>query len=368
MKGATGHLVVQSTDDDGSSSSRLSPCVVLIHIDIPDVAGGRTGWYTLTIPTDAVDGEEGSILRVWKGRMPVELPASFAALGSELFCVGGRLRRPGIPRSFFTISHPPIPDIYALDINSPGEKDWIRVGSTISPRLEPHSLVIDGKLYVLSGFDHDTYDYSSSDPHGEVFDPVTGLWEALPDAPWRKKSQIISAALENPNRILVASIDQGDIDAGCFDTSATFFTYDVQNRSWECLQPCRRNMHHDCPVGPRGTAIAVGNILYWITNKAKLLAYDLDLDLWLLGSIEGPGIPWVVCQRWWFQPHLPCLIHLEDQRFCIIQRTAHKDQNIECVLFDVSRMPKKKKLRISFVSTIKYRTDHPVIITHCLLL
>ncbi|KAE8076054.1 hypothetical protein FH972_014727 [Carpinus fangiana] len=335
MKGATGHLVVQSTDD-GSSSSRLSPCVVLIHIDIPDEEEGRSGWYTLTIPTDTVDGEEGSILRVWKGSIPVELPASFAVLGSELFCVGGRLRRPGIPRSFFTLSQPPIPDIYALDINSPGEKDWIRVGSTISPRLEPHSLVIGGKLYVLSGFDHDTYDYSSSDLHGEVFDPVTGLWEALPDAPWPMKSLIISAALENPNRILVASIAQGD-----FDTCATFFTYDVQNRSWECLKPCRRNMHRDCPVGRRGTAIAVGNILYWITKKAKLLAYDLDLDLWLLGSIEGPGIPWVV---------------------------SDNDQHIECDLFDVSPMPKKKKLRISFVSTIKYRTDHPVIITHCLLL
>jgi hypothetical protein len=334
---------------------------------MPREAGVRLGWYTLTIPMDAVDGEEGSILRVWKGSISVKFPASFAALGSELFCVGGRLRRSGIPEWFFSLSQPPIPDVYALDINSPGEKDWIRVESTISPRLEPHSLVIGGKLYVLSGFDHDTYDYSSSDPHGEVFDPVTGLWEALPDAPWPKKSLIISAALENPNKILVASIVRGDIDEACLETRATFFTYDVQNRSWECLKPCRRNMHRDCPVGPRGTAIAVGNILYWITDDAKLLAYDLDLDLWLLGSIEGPGIPWVVCQRW-HQPHLPCLIHLEDQRFCIIQRTADNDQYIECVLFDVSPMPKKKKLRISFVSTIKYQTDHPVIITHCLLL
>ena len=69
------------------------------------------------------------------------------------------------------------------------------------------------------------------------------------------KYLIISAALENPKRILVASIDQGDIDEGCLDTSATSFTYEVQNRSWECLKPCRRNMHRDCPVGPGGTAI-----------------------------------------------------------------------------------------------------------------
>jgi hypothetical protein len=82
-------------------------------------------------------------------------------------------------------------------------------------------------------------------------------------------------------------------------------------------------------VGRRGTAIIVGNILYWITKKAKLLAYDLDLDLWLLGSIEGPGIPWVICQRWHL-PHLPCLIHLEDQRFCIIQRTADNNHYILC--------------------------------------
>jgi hypothetical protein len=70
---------------------------------------------------------------------------------------------------FFYLSQPPIPDVNALDINSPRVKYWIHVESTISPRFEPHSLVIGGKLYVLSGFDHDTYDYSSSDPHGVGF-------------------------------------------------------------------------------------------------------------------------------------------------------------------------------------------------------
>jgi hypothetical protein len=74
---------------------------------------------------------------------------------------------------------------------------------------------------------------------------VTGLWEALPDAPWPMKSLIVSTALENPNRILIASIVQGDIDEDCVDTCATFFTYDVQNPSWECLKPCCHNIHRD---------------------------------------------------------------------------------------------------------------------------
>jgi hypothetical protein len=100
----------------------------------------------------------------------------------------------------------------------------------ISPRMEPHNLVLGGKLYVLGG---DLYSNAFHSRGGEVFDPITGSWEALPDAPCPMEFHIISAALENPNRILVASPGQ---EQGRY-TLATFFTYDVQNCSWKLLEP-----------------------------------------------------------------------------------------------------------------------------------
>jgi hypothetical protein len=124
-------------------------------------------------------------------------------------------------------------------------------------------------------------------------------------------------------------------------------------------------MHPECPVGWRGKAVAVGNILYWITDDVHLLACDLDLDLWLIGNLKGLNF------RFEFEePALPGFIHLEDQRFCIIQRTSESDAYIDCILFDVSPMPEKKKLRISIVSTIKYKTKTwtHFCITDCLLL
>ena len=108
----------------------------------------------------------------------------------------------------------------------------------------------------------------------------------------------------------------------------------------------------------RSKAVAVGNCLYWIRYHRELLANDFELDLWLTGLIEGLSIPVIG----FHEPAIPCLLHLKDERFCIIKCTTvryPRDRYIECILFDVSPVPEKRILRISAVSRIKYKTTDP---------
>lgn len=173
----------------------------------------------------------------------------------------------------------------------------------------------------------------------------------------------ISAALENPNRILVASLvpDEDDCDS---ISSAIFFVYDVGHGSWKVLEPAQRKLHPQCPLGSRGRAVAVANFLYWITDDYQLLCYDLDSDLWLLGHLDGLLIPSA-------EPHLPGLVHLENHRFCILQcpiADDHCSYYVQCNIFDVTHMPEEKSLGISVVWAHKYTMADPTTITDCLLL
>ncbi|XP_062165697.1 uncharacterized protein LOC133872247 isoform X2 [Alnus glutinosa] len=142
------------------------------------------------------------------------------------------------------------------------------------------------------------------------------------------------------------------------DTFANFFMYDVQNCSWEILDPVRRKVHANCRRGQAGKALAVGDYLYWIVDAAHLLAYNFESDLWLAGDINGLNI----LTHEYLDSDLPGLFHLEKERFCIIHTAINRyprDSYVQCILFDVFPMPELKSLRISFVSTIKYKTSRP---------
>jgi hypothetical protein len=358
-----GAMVVQSTDVssclekkrkiDGSSSSS-PPYEVLISLPIR--VKGRMEiterWHTMKIPADAVDGAEGSISQAWKNDAPHE-NSTFALLGSDLYSIGGRSHNyDGMP---FLIS-----EVHKVNIRDP-IGGWIPVESMISPRANPHIFVIGGKLYALSG---DCSRVPPKAPAGEVYDPMNDSWKALPVPPCYMGAHIICAALENPNRILVASLsyfpDDEEHEPVFDDSFANFFIYEVQNCSWKMLCPARRDLAAQCPLGFIGKAVAVGNWLYWITIHLELLAYDFESDLWLTGWIEGLSIPVIGFN----QPDIPCLLHLKDERFCIIKCTTvryPRDCYIECILFDVSPVPEKTILRISAVSRIKYKMTDPTV-------
>ena len=356
-------MVVQSTDVssclgkkrkiDGSSSSSSSPPYEVL-ISLPTYAEGfveiMERWYTMEIRADAVDGAEGSISEAWRNCAPYEL-STFALLGSDLYSIGGRSYNPDGMRCL-------ISEVHKVNIRDP-VGDWIPVESMISPRARPHIFVLGGKLYALSG--NESNRVPPKAPAGEVYDPMTNSWKALPLPPCYMGYHSFYAALENPNRILVASTPEFPCDEDhipVFDRSvANFFIYEVQNCSWKMLCPDRRRLDTLCPLGDTGKAVAVGNCLYWITCHREILAYDLELDLWLAGWIEGLSIPCIG----FHDSAIPCLLHLKDERFCIIKCTTFLNERnyIECILLDVSPVPEKRILRISAVSRIKYKMTEP---------
>ena len=265
----------------------------------------------------------------------------FAALGSNVYSFGG-------------LTYPiRLSDVYKLDVTtSHPHGSCYPVCPMIAPRCNSHSLVLDGKIYVFSG--HLRHIFEPNIPPtacwGEVFDPDNGRWEALPDPPYDSRVTTLAAALENPNRLLVGFGVPGK------HMTAVFCTYNVQNRSWEFLEPAERNIHPNYPVGSLQKTVTVDNTLYWVARKASeiiLIAYNLDLDMWLEGRLRGLGILLFeddhdLCIEF------PFLFHLEKQRFCLLQTSSHltpdghfpSDADLHCVAVDISHMPGENRLDI----------------------
>jgi hypothetical protein len=300
-------------------------------------------WYVIPIGVDA-DGmfisEERTIDPFWEGKHSFDF--TFAALGSTIY-------RLGLDDS-----------VFKLDAIGRMTDGWIRAPSMNTHRIDPHKLVLDSKLYVLGS------DMPSLDFYAEVFDHVTNKWVVLPEPPYEMSFSRISAALENPNRILVASEVPQPPNSGCsFDSlSAVFFVYDVGHGNWKMLEPAQRKIHSSCPIRTHGMAQAVANFLYWITEDLNLLCYDLDLDMWLLGPLDGIALPRGD------DTFRPAFIHLENHRFCILRCPLYEDNDyyIQCDIFDVTHIPEKKSLGVSVVWSHKFKTDEPTAIMEwCLL-
>jgi hypothetical protein len=78
-------------------------------------------------------------------------------------------------------------------------------------------------------------------------------------------------------------------------------------------------IHDNCPIGWEGwaeTVFTVANTIYWVTRDAHLIAYNVDKDMWIKGSLTGLGILFLESN----EPHfLPGFIHLERQLFGLLQ-------------------------------------------------
>jgi hypothetical protein len=299
-------------------------------------------WYVIPIGVDA-DGmfirEERTIKPFWEGHHSINF--SFEAIGSTIYCFG------------------PDDSVFKLSAIGPMADGWVRAPSMSTKRNQPHKWVLGSKLYLLGS------DRRDLDINAEVFDPVINKWVVLPDPPYEMSYVMFSAALENPDRILVAlRVRQAPSDGcSCDNISAVFFVYDVGHGYWTTLEPAQRKIHRRCPFGLLGMAQAVANFLYWITKDWKLLCYDLDLDMWFLGPLDGIELPHD-------DIFLPVFVHLENHRFCILQCPLYEDNDyyIQCDIVDVTRIPENNSLGVSVVWSHKFKTDEPTTITEwCLL-
>jgi hypothetical protein len=327
----------------------------------------RTRWFSITIHAADPDTGTGGVrpkekkkpfASFWEGKLP--MINGFAALGSNVYSFGG-------------LTYPIcLSNVYKLDVTTPHPR---RVCPMISPRYNSHSLVVDGKIYVFSGHLRSILPTDCRDEvcWGEVFNPDNKRWEALPDPPYDSRVTTLAAALENPNRILVG------FDVPGKRKTAMFCTYNVQNRSWEFLEPAERKIHPNYPVGSLQKTVTVDNTLYWVARKANeiiLIAYNLDLDMWLEGRLQGLGILLFEDDHE-LSIQFPFLFHLEKQRFCLLQTSSHLTPDghfqsvadLHCVAVDISHMPDgKNRLDISLAWEQIYKVDGPGGLSDCLLM
>ncbi|KAH7839727.1 hypothetical protein Vadar_007946 [Vaccinium darrowii] len=205
----------------------------------------------------------------------------FAAVGSSLFVAGGFVE---------TLSYTgPTDNIYQFDMTLP-EKDrcWY-VSKMLSPRLCPHTIVVDGKLYIVGGLGSksvgsDGRCYVADGPWGEVFDPYSLKPSIpLPLPEYRPFLEDVSrctltAALHTSKRIFVAS---------SAPSSYTAYGYDVVDRVWGELD---HKVDFSAVRGQDQPAVVRnGATLCWLAKSAPdvIHAYDLVLKRWFGSPIQG---------------------------------------------------------------------------------
>jgi hypothetical protein len=194
--------------------------------------------------------------------------------------------------------------------------------------------------------------YDSLD--GEIYDLKTNRWEPLPEPPFSLENDFIFAALENPNRIMIAPLLKREKDF------AIFYMYDVENLIWCSLG--KRQVHHRCPIGWEEwgqLVVTAGNTLYWITCKSRLLAYNIEKDFKSEGKLTGLGISFLKHKK----SHVPGFVHLEGQLFGLLQVVS--DQELHLVIIDVAIQ--SSSLQISVVANHRYKTEYPTIQSDCFL-
>jgi hypothetical protein len=291
--------------------------------------------FTVNIHADG-PGEvnEEPLKPFWTGKLP-EL-YSFAALGSHVYCFGGRTSPTDTNGIREVCKIQVLPYI-------PKDAKWVSASPMISSRVDPFVSVVGSKIFVCNS---SYYKFAPSDPDNghwaELFDPVNGKSEYIPDPPFPARAVIsVSAAPEKPEILLVAFHERHSVCQFCL--------YNVESRSWKMLPPVFSSLHHE---KWRVKVRTVGNTLYYV-DRMDLIAYNLELDmlleasLWDLGFFEDDMdfCPGSICQ----------FIHLEKQRFCFLNVVF--EDYLHCVVADVFHMPEKKALGISVVWQHKYPTE-----------
>ncbi|KAJ4823033.1 hypothetical protein Tsubulata_012350 [Turnera subulata] len=245
-----------------------------------------TEWYTLDL-SDAGDHEvtvcpcSRRLRHVTQGS-PCLLPRAFvpreyeggrfpgwAVLGGDqLYVVGGEMK---IPSSFPPASQP-LQTVWSLDLST--GKAWVRRPPMLAPRSRPSVVTVGGELYVLGG----VADY----PWGEVYDPGSNTWEALPDPPVVPAPGFFSAGDDDNGCVIILSVETGVV-----------MEYYVGAKRWKM---CELPANYYLPPEPsHGSAIAVGRVVYWHSIDTSHL-YGLDLDTHDLysGMLVSHNSPYVL--------------------------------------------------------------------------
>ena len=290
-----------------------------------------------------------------------------------------------------------------LTFNSSG--DWKLAPPMNCPRTSPHIIVRNGKLYVIGGLIHPIgglkYPLPANYCFMELFDPVIGTWESLPNPSFMNKllqpREMVTALFQN-SYILVTSY-----------TDSLFYYYDIDSRIW-CLAPPVPNLSKgnfllsSDMIKSVGVSVGGNEMLYRVSfdhvdhpKHLVIQAFNLALNQWFEGCLN------VGSEIFEYNEILdngyPCcsFIHLSDQKFCLLLQSSYAEDGngngdfdrrrsayfkpcsasssyLYSVVLEVSMILDKPSdlmgfmgLNIVVLSTEKYRLVSPLLIQDAML-
>ena len=257
----------------------------------------------------------------------------------------------------------PHKEVSTLDVNCVAD-GWKFVPPMASPRYCPHTVVLDGKLYVFGGFE------TASSLRGsgwmEVFDPNTKKWTSLPNPPTEISEHEMIYGVVEPKKVIFLS----DLRY-----PYAFQTYDVKSKAWTARRSAYPFEIFSNGVHPRATT--VGNTLFWVSlvwdsfenlDGCCVHAYRMDDgsdsgDVYFKGSFDIDRM--VELDNGVTAKYPPGgLHHLGDQKFCFLLTTLSYERGktssyVNCLILDISPTCDEdgeghNKLNISIMSNHKY--------------
>lgn len=188
---------------------------------------------------------------------------AYAKVGDAFYLVGGRGERP-------------------VQIYDPAAQTWT-TGAT--PPVNMHhfqAVAYEGKIYVLGAFTG-TYPDERPIPNVYIYDPETDRWTKGPAIPERRRRGAAGAVAHEGMIYLVGGIQNGHIDGQVRWLDA----FDPETGRWERLANAPRRRDHFqaavadgklYAVGGRRTSQATGDVLTLTIPEVDV--YDVATDTW----------------------------------------------------------------------------------------
>lgn len=195
----------------------------------------------------------------------------------------------------------------------PGSGSWYPCAPMSCKRARPHTWALGGKIYVFGGL----WREDSSSAWCEVYDPEVDKWSTLPEPKWARYPQqhddMFTAVSVNP-------VDGRQFIFVGFVSRRELYLLDVSENKWTSL-----GGGHDFSFCSGTYLSAVGFILYWLSPKFVMYAYDI-VTRTLVSS------PASVC--FLLFPECPfdgcgCLLaHIGGDMFCLLYITPEQSSEL----------------------------------------
>ncbi|CAH8369303.1 unnamed protein product [Eruca vesicaria subsp. sativa] len=218
---------------------------ICLQLPDPDRPIPIPTWFTLWIKPDDDDEEEEEEEK--KRSIFVQVPSSYESQEPLFGCTVGS------DVYALSQSYPPSPSMLVRDKKS---IVWRDVPDMIVPRAYPLACELDGKIYVMGGWNANKTENLSC--WGEVFDINTQTWEPLPNP---------KAELRFSTMIRDIDIFEGKIYVTSNDENDS--VYDPKKRKWDVAE---KEVEGDsrCKVGD----------LYYSCRRKSCMWYDTECDEW----------------------------------------------------------------------------------------